>query len=183
MNRKKNLNSITAVAQVVLTHIDGFFLNNLLLAVISPVRSEAWLIIVLTRVTAFLKEWLVSISCSVLLFYYEVRRTIEVSLACFISLHDHLWIFLLLLQLVGVLTDVCKKLTSAEIILSPLRDVVVGLLFLEALENYLVLSCDLHKISLAGFSIETLFKLKGRGTRHSCHLLGLCDPHGSSYGV
>lgn len=67
--------------------------------------------------------------------------------------------------------------------MSPLRDVVVGLLFLEALENYLVLSCDLHKISLAGFSIETLFKLKGRGTRHSCHLLGLCDPHGSSYGV
>ena len=94
LNRKKNLNSITAVAQVVLTHIDGFFLNNLLLAVISPVRSEAWLIIVLTRVTAFLKEWLVSISCSVLLFYYEVRRTIEVSLACFISLHDHLRIFL-----------------------------------------------------------------------------------------
>ena len=44
--------------------------------------------------------------------------------------------------------------------MGPLGDVVVWLPFLEALEDDLILSGDLHKLTLACFAVQTLLELK-----------------------
>ena len=164
-----------------LPHIDGFLLENLLLTGLSPVRLETMLVPTIACVASLLIKWLVSIRSSVLLFDDEVWRSTLIGISCLVSLHHHLLLLILVLHLVGELADVFEELAASEILLSPPCYVVVRLFLLQALENHLILSRYLHKLSLAGFSIQTLFELKGRGTGHSSHLLRLCHTAGSRH--
>ena len=127
------------------THIDSFFLHDLLL-VLSTVWFKTLLVsTAVTRVPTLLKEWLVSICSSVLFFDDKVGRSAEVGFTSSLSvLHLQLLFFSVLLQLVGVFADVLEELASGEIILRPLSHIVVGLLLLKALQDNLVLPCDLH---------------------------------------
>ena len=70
---EKDLNGIHTVAEIMLTDVNGFFLDNLLL-LLSTVRLETLLVTsAFTRVSALFVEGLVSISSTVLLLDYEVR--------------------------------------------------------------------------------------------------------------
>ena len=54
------------------------------------------------------------------------------------------------------------------VLLCPFRHIVRGLLLLKPLEDYLILTCDLHEFSLPGFSVKTFSVGKGWAT--SCEL-------------
>ena len=70
---EKDLNGIHTIAEIMLTDVNGFFLDNLLL-LLSSIRLETLLVTsAFARVSALFVEGLVSISSSVLLLDYEVR--------------------------------------------------------------------------------------------------------------
>lgn len=158
-----------------LAYIDSLFLHDLL-AALSAVRLETLRVVAtFARIAPLLEEWLVAVGRAVLLFDDEVRWSVQVSLTRLASL-EHLSLeFLLVAQLVGILTDVLQELASSEIFLSPLGDVVVWLLLLQAFEDDLVLSRDFHEFSLARLSVQTLFELQVCSARHIRELLGLSD--------
>lgn len=60
-----------------------------------------------------------------------------------------------LLQLIRILADVVKQFLPIVVLPDPLCNVVVWLLLLKALEDPLVLGGDLHKLFLAGLSVQT----------------------------
>lgn len=126
------------------THIDSFFLHNLLLVLRTVWFKTLLVSTAVARVPTLLKEWLISICSSVLLFDDKVGRSAEVGFTSLSVLHLQLLFFSVMLQLVGVFTDVLEELASGEIILRPLSHIVVGLLLLKALQDNLVLPRDLH---------------------------------------
>jgi len=135
-----------------LTSIHSLFLNDLL-TLLGAVWSEPTSLarVAVARVAALLVEWLGTALCA-LLPNDEVRRAVQVSISL-PSLQ-----LLVLAVLVRVFTDVAQDLTALNVLHGPSGYVIIGLLFLEALENDLVLTGDLHKLTLACISIETLFE-------------------------
>ena len=168
LDGEEDLDGVVTVTQVVLAHIHGFFLNDLLLASLcGAVRSKASLVRV-TCIAPFLEKRLVSVGRSVFLLNDEVRSAILILRATNTStlLHrlprrTHHGLRLLLpvrAKLIRVLTYVLQQFTPAEVVLGPFGHVVVRLSLLQALKDDLVLSGDLHELALAGLAIETLFE-------------------------
>lgn len=67
-----------------------------------------------------------------------------------------------LLQLIRILADVVQQLLAIVVLPCPLRDVVVWLLLLKALEDPLVLGGDLHELFLSGLSVQTALATRRR---------------------
>ena len=162
-----------SASQILLPHVHSLSFYYLLLAVVhSLVWTEASIVTV-SRVATFFEKWLVTIGCTVFLLNNEIRRPAHVCLTCLPTPDTSLISFLE--ELVRVLADVMQQLSSFQVLLSPSRYVVVWLFFLKTFQNDLVLTRDLHKLSLSRLSVETLFELNSIGawyTRHS-HLLRL----------
>ena len=133
-----------------LSDVDGFFFDDLSLTLLSSVGTEAaslaTLAIAVACISSFLVEWLIS-TCSAVLLDDEVRRSTHVSIA---SLHD---LVVLSTDLIRELTDVAKKLATLLVFHSPLRDVIVRLLFLESFQNDLIFSGDFHQLSFTRLPI------------------------------
>ena len=143
-----------------LAHVHSLFLDDLLLAVLvlCAVWTEAlvvWVVAV-ACVAALFEEGLVAICCTILLLDDEVRWATQISLIG--STLDGIWV--LLQQLVRILTNILEQLSPLSILCGPLCDVVIWLLLLKALEDHLIFSCDFHKFSLTGLSIQRLLVLE-----------------------
>ena len=157
---EENLDSVHAITQVVLSNVHCLLLDDLLLIVLGlcSVRTEASVrsVVAVARVATLFEKWLVH-ACSAILFLDD-----EVGWAAQVSLTGALNPVggILLHKLVGVLADILQQLASISILYRPFRHVVVGLFLLQALQNDLVLSRDLHKLSLAGLSVQTFLELQ-----------------------
>ena len=170
LNREENLNTVSTVTKIMLAHVDSLFLDDLLAAGIGTVRSEAG-IITATSVSALLVERLTIARRSILLFDNVIGWTVEVWIAIRVDLLLHLHTFLIRLKkLIGVLTDVVNQLSPAVFFLSPSGHVVIRFLFLKSLEDDLVFPCDLHKFTLARFTVQTFLAV-------SSHALALKTLH------
>ena len=137
-----------------LSNVHCLLLDDLLLAVLGlcSVRAEASVrsVVAVARVATLFEKWLVH-TCSAILFLDdEVGWATQVRLT---GTFNPIVVGLFLHQLVGILTDILEQLSSSGILSRPLGHVVVRLLLLQALENDLVLSRDLHELSFTGLSV------------------------------
>lgn len=150
-----------------LANIHSLLLNDLLLALLRAVGSVSTLRrVAITRVTALLVEGLLGAGAlrAAILLNDEVRGATQVSVTC-------LHLLLLAADRDGVLADVVQDLTALDILHSPPSHIIVRFLFLKALEDDLVLPCDLHEFTLACLPVQTLF-VSNLGKRDGLLLLG-----------
>ena len=157
---EENLDSVHAITQVVLSNVHCLLLDDLLLIVLGlcSVRTEASVrsVVAVARVATLFEKWLVHACRAILFLDDEVGWAAQVSLTGTLNPIGSI----LLHKLVGVLADILQQLASISILYRPFRHVVVGLFLLQALQNDLVLSRDLHKLSLAGLSVQTFLELQ-----------------------
>ena len=104
LDSKEDLDRVGSVAEVVLTNVDCFLLDDLSLALLGAVWTEsralrASLAIAVASISSFFVKWLVSAGSAVLL-DDEVRRSAEIGIA---SLHD---LLVLGTDLIRVLADI-----------------------------------------------------------------------------
>ena len=96
----EDLDRVHAVTEVVVAHVHGLFLDDLLAATVGLAWAEA-IIAAVARVASFLIERLVDVGSPVFLLDDEVRRAAQVSVLSVV------WV-LLLIHKVRVLADVLQ---------------------------------------------------------------------------
>ena len=141
-----------------LTNVYCLFLLDCLLLALRLCRSVASFLIPkgICRVATFLVE-LGASAIVALLLDNEVRGSVQVCICCGSGVQSRSWVIhiLSILEGVGIFTDVEEKLLAIMVLLRPLSNIVRGFLLLKPLEDDLVLTCDLHELSLPGLSVKT----------------------------
>ena len=144
--RTNDFNCVCTVSKIVFTKIERFFLHDL--RQWTALASSWWVWLTARSVTSLLLvEGLVRVGSAILLLNYEIGRSFQVLLRFWI-----LW--LLVLQEIWVLANVYKYFPTVIVFLGPSCYVVIRFLLLETLKDNLILSSDLHELSLACLSIQ-----------------------------
>ena len=141
-----NFNCVGTIAKIMLSEVKRFFLDDLSQWA-TTLASSRWIWLASRRVTSLLLvERLVRVWSAILLLNYEIGRSFQVLL--------RFWILaLLVLQEIWVLANVYEYFPTVIVFLGPPCHVVIRFLLLETLKDNLILSSDLHELSLACLSV------------------------------